>query len=239
MKVKRWFVVSVVVVLCLVVLALGGLRLVNSRTFQVAGEIVPRVETREKVVALTFDDGPTPGYTEEVLGTLEREDVEATFYLIGEEIERHPEEAERIVAAGHELGNHSYSHRRMVFVSGDLVEEEVEDTDRLIREAGYKGEISFRPPYGKKLVALPRFLGRTGRTTVTWDVEPESVPELEGDAGGISTHVLENAGPGSIILLHPMYDGRGASREAIAPIIRGLKDRGYRFVTVSELLEMR
>jgi peptidoglycan/xylan/chitin deacetylase (PgdA/CDA1 family) len=222
----------------LTVVALGGYRLMNSRSFQVAGEIVPRVETDRRVVALTFDDGPTPEHTDEVLKVLDEEGVEATFYLVGEEIERHPEAAERIVAAGHELGNHSYSHRRMVLVSGVFVEREVEATDRLIRQAGYGGEIHFRPPYGKKLVSLPRYLARTGRTTVTWDVEPETDPDVDGHAGRITAHVLTNTRPGSIILLHPMYDDREASREAITPIIRGLEKKGYSFVTVSELLAL-
>jgi chitin deacetylase len=211
---------------------------VNSRSFQVAGEIVPRVATDEKVVALTFDDGPTPGHTASVLRGLEEEEVSATFYVIGEEVERHPEEAARIVAAGHELGNHSYSHQRMVFVSGGFVRDEVEATDRLIRDAGYEGEIPFRPPYGKKLVALPRYLARNHRATVTWDVEPESDPEIDGDASRIAAHVLRNTEPGSIILLHPMYEGGEASRRAVAPIVQGLKEEGYTCVTVSELLAL-
>lgn len=238
MKAKRLLAASLVLIIGLLVLAFGGYRLVNSRSVQVAGEIVPRVATDEKVVALTFDDGPTPGHTASVLRALEEEEVSATFYVIGEEVERHPEEAARIVAAGHELGNHSYSHQRMVFVSGGFVKDEVEATDRLIRDAGYEGEISFRPPYGKKLVALPRYLARTDRTTVTWDVEPESDPEIDGDASRIAAHVLRNAEPGSIILLHPMYEGREASRRAVAPIVQGLKEEGYTFVTVSELLAL-
>ena len=74
---------------------------------------------------------------------------------------------------------------------------------------------------------------------MTWDVEPESDPEIDGDARKITAHVLENTRPGCIILLHPMYDGREATRTSITPIIQGLKARGYGFVTVSELLRMR
>jgi peptidoglycan-N-acetylglucosamine deacetylase len=211
-------------------------RLVNSRTFQFFGEIVPRVETSERVVALTFDDGPSPAHTKRVLSLLERERAKATFFLIGSELARHAELGRRILAAGHELGNHSFSHPRMVGQSLRQVREEVETTDRLLREAGAQGPIHFRPPFGKKLLVLPYYLGRTGRKAILWDVEPETYPEVAGDARRIVRHVLERTRPGSILLLHPMSDVREPSREALPGIIRGLRERSYRFVTVSELL---
>ena len=141
-------------------------QLKTSRTFQLYGEIVPRVETDEKVIALTFDDGPEPERVEEVLKMLDDEDVKATFFVVGEQLEQHPRRGKKIVAAGHELGNHSYSHQHMVFVSEDFVQKEVEETDRLIREVGYKGETFFRPPNGEKLLTLPHYLSETGRITV-------------------------------------------------------------------------
>ncbi|HVF00447.1 MAG TPA: polysaccharide deacetylase family protein [Rubrobacteraceae bacterium] len=157
--------------------------------------------------------------------------------MIGEELERYPKEGERISAAGHEFGNHSYSHDGMVLVSGDFVGNEVEETDRLIRKDRVRGRDTLSSPYGKKFLALPHFLYETGRTTIMWDVEPESYPEIEADSEKITAHVLDNAEPGSIVLLHPMYDRREETREAIQLIIRGLKQNGNRFVTVSKLLE--
>jgi peptidoglycan/xylan/chitin deacetylase (PgdA/CDA1 family) len=214
-------------------------KLIFSTTFQLFGEIVPRVETDDKVIALTFDDGPAPGYTEEVLKILDDEDVKATFFLTGSEMELYPEGRDRIVAAGHEIGNHSYSHQPMDFVSEDFVRNEVEETDRLIHEAGYEGEILFRPPNGKKLLTLPYYLSKTGRTTVMWDIYPEAYPEIKVDSEKITEYVLDNAKPGSIVLLHTMYDVREETREALQPIVRGLKQDGYRFITVSELLQHR
>ena len=105
----------------------------NSRTFQLAGTLVSHVETDEKVVALTFDDGPT-ARTPELLATLDAADVPATFYLIGKDLAAHPEYGKQIVDAGHEIGNHSFSHRRMVFVTPGTVRDEIERTDAEIHE---------------------------------------------------------------------------------------------------------
>lgn len=218
--------------------AVGLWQVSRSRTFQFFGRLVHRVNTSQRVVALTFDDGPVPGATDRILAALERADVRATFFVTGAELEANVAEGRKIVAAGHELGNHSYSHERMVFVTPARVRDEIERTDRLIREAGQRGEIFFRPPYGKKLFALPRYLSETGRTSVTWDVEPESYPEVAADSERVAEHVLANARPGSIIILHVMYPGRAESLEAVEKIAAGLKARGYGFKTVSELLLM-
>lgn len=221
-------------------LALGGVwRLSNSRTYQLFGDIVPRVRTTEKVVALTFDDGPTPAGADSILAMLERLGVRATFFVNGRDLDANPGIAERFVAAGHELGNHTWSHRMMMLRSPAFIRREVKDTDARIRQAGQPGAIHFRAPYGKKLVGLPWYLSRTNRVHVTWDVEPESFPEVDGHAGRIAEHVLERARPGSIILLHVMYRSRAESRRAVPAIVDGLRARGYRFVTVSELMAMR
>ena len=132
-----------------------------------------RINTTEKVVALTFDDGPTVTGTNDILSVLDEKQIKATSYLIGGELEQNLEEAKKLVAAGHEIGNHSYSHVRMLLVSPAFVQQEIEKTDHLIRQAGYHQEITFRPPYGKKLFALPWYLSKTGRKTISWDVEPK------------------------------------------------------------------
>lgn len=141
--------------------------------------------------------------------------------------------------AGHELGNHTYSHERMIFKSPEFIRREVEDTDQLIRLAGYEGPVAFRPPYSKKLLLLPLYLAQNGRTTVMNDVEPDSYAEVARDAELIAAHVLERVQPGSIILLHPWADSRETSRAAVPLVAAGLKERGYRFVTLAELLSQR
>ena len=208
----------------------------RSTSFQLFGEIIDRVETLEKVVALTFDDGPAKGSTQRILEILQTHRVQATFFLTGEGIEKNPDEARLIVEAGHEVGNHSYSHQRMVFKSRAFITGELERTDELIRGAGYKGPIHFRPPYGKKLVALPMYLAENNIKSITWDVAAESYDKDMNDAQGLVDRTLAAVQPGSIVLMHVMFKSRESSMQAVPDIIEGLRDKGYRFVTVSELL---
>jgi len=209
----------------------------SARTFQFFGDLVDRVETNEKVVALTFDDGPDPAGAQQVLDLLKAEDVPATFFLMGRDLEKHPELGRQIADAKHEIGNHTFNHQRMVGVLPNTVAKEIEDTDAQIRRTGYSGDIHFRPPNGKKLFALPHYLKEHNRTTVMWDVEPDS--EGTPTAQQIAEQTLRETKPGSIILLHPMYASREQTRQALKPIITGLKERGYRFLTVSALLNSR
>lgn len=223
----------------LVAAAYATLQLGRSRTFQLFGEIVHRVETDRKVVALTFDDGPRTDTVDEILASLAKHGVKATFFVCGAEIENHHAAAKKLVAAGHELGNHSYSHVRMWFKSPSFIASEFERTDTLIRAAGHRGPIHVRAPYCKKLVALPWYFAKHGRIHVTFDVEPESDPGLDADASRLIAHVIDETEPGSIILLHPWYRGRERSRAAIDRIIAGLKEKGLELVTVDELLQLR
>lgn len=230
----QWLRGTLLAVVIVPTVLLSAWRISNSRKFQFFGVIVPRVETTEKLVALTFDDGPTQQYTPLVLDMLKKEKVKATFFVIGEELEQAPQIGQRIVAEGHELGNHTYSHTRMIGRSYAFVRDEVERTDALIRTLGYKGPITFRPPYGKKFLTLPYYLNSTDRTTITWDVEPDSA--LNATSTQIVDAVKAQVRPGSIILLHAMYSSRQSSQEAIPGIIEALRGEGYKFVTVSELL---
>jgi peptidoglycan-N-acetylglucosamine deacetylase len=227
---------AAIALLLLFIAAYGLLQLSRATTFQLFGEIVPRVETNRRVVALTFDDGPTPEVVDEMLAILAKHDVKATFFVIGGELEEHPEVAAKIVRAGHELGNHSYSHVRMVFKSPSFIANEVERTDALIRAAGHQGPIYFRAPYGKKLVGLPWYLAKHHRVHVTWDVAPDSA-NIKTSTERIAADTIAAARPGSIVLLHPWYGGRERTRAALDPIIIGLKKKGLELVTVSELLK--
>jgi peptidoglycan/xylan/chitin deacetylase (PgdA/CDA1 family) len=223
-------------ILAIVAVAVIGFQISKSRTFQFFGELVPHVNTKQKFVALTFDDGPIPGSTEEILSVLKEGGIKATFFVTGAELEQHPEQGKMLVAAGHELGNHSFSHSRMVLITPSFVKFEIERTDELIRQAGYQGPIHFRPPFGKKLLVMPYYLSQHSRKSITWDVEPDSFPKIASDANKIVEYVLANTKPGSIILLHVMYPSRKESLKSAQGIIAGLKSRGYEFKTVSELL---
>lgn len=233
----RWAVGSSLGLIVVVVVLISTWTLAGSRSFQLFGTIVHRVETSDRVVALTFDDGPTPEATDSILDMLADAGVRATFFFTGSELAENSGLATRYLEAGHELGNHSFSHQRMVFKGRAFIASEIETTDSLLRAAGQRGPIHFRPPYGKKLVALPRYLSRTGRVTIMWDVEPDSYPEVASDRHAIVEHVRSRVRPGSIIILHVMYPGRGESLAAVPGIIDSLREEGFEFVTVSELLE--
>jgi peptidoglycan-N-acetylglucosamine deacetylase len=218
------------------VASLAGLwKLINSRTFQLFGQLVASVPCTAPYVALTLDDGPTPEATQALIELLERHGARATFFVVGRELERFPDAARQIVRAGHELGNHSYSHRRMMLVSDEFIRSEIERTDAAIRDAGQRGPIAFRPPFGKKLVGLPWYLEQTGRNTVMWSIEPESAPGVEQTPEGIARHTSEQARPGTIILMHAMNDRTGFKLSAIDRMLASLAERGYRAVSFSEL----
>lgn len=240
-RLSKWQFTVIVTIGAVMVLAaalLGVWSLSRSRDFQLFGRIIPRIETTEKVVALTFDDGPTPDYTQATLDLLREKDVVATFFLMGADVDANPAETRAIIAAGHEIGNHTYTHADMTFATEDQAADEITRTDRAIRRAGYSGDIHVRPPFGKKLIGLPLHLARHDRATITWDVEPESYSDIASDPTRIAAHVIEKTRPGSIIILHVMYESREPSRQALPAIIDGLKARGFRFATVTGLLSM-
>lgn len=237
--VRRTLLIVVAVTAALALLTTGLRTLARARSFQLFGSIVSRAETPDRRVALTFDDGPAPGITDSIIAILAERRVQATFFLIGRSIEDDPMLARRLASAGHELGNHTYSHQRMVLRRPSFYEAEIERTDSLIRAAGHPGPIYFRPPYGYKLAGLPWFLRRTHRTTVTWDVEPDSYPDVAASSDAIVRHVLDRVQPGSVILLHIWYPSRAASLAAVGPLVDSLRTRGYRVGSVRDLLGPR
>ena len=199
--------------------------------FQLMGPLVYRANTSAKCVALTFDDGPSPPHTQEVFSVLDRHGAKATFFVIGQNIERHPGIAREIHRRGHKLANHSYTHQPMVLRSPSSLREEITRTDYLIRKSGQTGEIHFRPPHGLKLIALPKVLSELNKTTVTWDITPQdyrrSAPEWTAD------YVLSRIQPGSIVLLH---DKTPEIARATDLILSTLEKLGFRAVTVSTLM---
>ncbi|QUN07563.1 polysaccharide deacetylase family protein [Shewanella yunxiaonensis] len=230
-NVAKWLLISALILLVVI----AALFLVSrSRNYQLFGDLVSHVDTDKPLVALTFDDGPSKRYTAEILAVLNQYQVHATFFVTGREASRHSAEAHAIVDAGHDLGNHSWSHSRMLLRSPSFIATEIELTDAVIRQAGYSGDIYFRPPYGKKLFLLPWYLASHHRTTVTWNMEPDS--DLNANAQTIAQKVLAEVTPGSIILLHVMYASRDASRGALPLIIEGIQGKGYQLVTLSQLL---
>jgi peptidoglycan-N-acetylglucosamine deacetylase len=231
---KKGIVIFSIVLLAFSLLLFSTYKLMNSRTYQLFGGLTSHVDTNKKVVALTFDDGPSKN-VEKILPLLEKYNAKATFFLIGNELEKNLEEGQKIAEAGHQIGNHTYSHKRMIFKSPSFIEKEIKTTNQLIRKTGYKGEIDFRPPNGKKLVGLPYFLKKQQMETITWNLEPDTYYTSVSDK---VNYVNKNVKPGSIILLHPMYDNTGNELKVIEGILKHLSEKGYEFVTVNELQKL-
>lgn len=229
---KRILIWSGATIAVALVLAFALWRISKADCFVLVGEVTCRVETAEPVVALTLDDGPVEAGTEPVLAILERAGVRATFFLVGRQVERQPELVRRIVAAGHEVANHSYTHRRMIGSSEAHYEDEIARTAAALRREGARGPLLFRPPFGKKLFGLPRAVARLGHRMIMWDV---GEPDLE-DPRAYAASIVERARPGSIILMHVMYRNNEVARQALPLVIDGLRAKGLRVVTVGELL---
>jgi peptidoglycan/xylan/chitin deacetylase (PgdA/CDA1 family) len=207
-------------------------RISNARCFALSGQSICRVETQERLVALTFDDGPTEHGVSVALAGLDSSGGKGTFFLIGREASERPHLVRRIAQAGHEIANHSMSHRMLIGRPGSVYDYEIAAAHAKLVTAGAPSPTLFRPPYGKKLWGLPTALRRHGYRMVMIDVEE---PETS-DPRRYAEALINEAQPGSILLMHLMYRSNRTAREALPLVIDGLKARGFRLVTVSQLL---
>jgi peptidoglycan/xylan/chitin deacetylase (PgdA/CDA1 family) len=193
-----------------------------------------------KRVALTFDDGPAEPFTEQVLDILREHRVPATFFVCGKNVERHPELLRRIVAEGHEVGNHTYSHLFVYFKSRRRIAEEIDRTQAIIEKVTNIRPKIFRPPYGARWFGLVPTLLERGMHMILWSATGY---DWKKDVQGITRAALRELKPGAVILLH---DGRNAlpaskidrSRTvaALPSIIAGTRQQGYTFAPLREFL---
>ncbi len=202
------------------------------------GKNVVRLNTDQKVIALTYDDGPNPPYTERLLDVLAKHNVKATFFVIGNRIERHPDTVGRMIVEGHQIGNHTYSHPLLGFLPPFWVRRQIERTDDLIRQHGIVEEIVFRAPLLTRFLPVAYVLAKGDRTHISCNVW--SWDWTTQNPNKITETVLKKAKPGSIIVLHDgKAENKNADRsgtiEATDRIITALKRDGYRFVRLSDV----
>jgi peptidoglycan/xylan/chitin deacetylase (PgdA/CDA1 family) len=197
------------------------------------------VATEEKRLALTFDDGPHPRHTPRLLDVLAAKGIQATFFLVGRRVATFPGLAREIAARGHEIGNHGYAHVPLPFLPGALLEREVERAGRAIEDATGVRPRFFRPPMGWFTVRALGRVRRLGYEPVIGTVHPRD--SSRPGTRRIVEHVAARAGPGAILILHDGGWNLGADRsqsiEAADRIIDILRERGYRFQTLSGLVE--
>ena len=190
----------------------------------------------EKSVALTFDDGPHPTLTAEILEILKEYDIPATFFVVGENAKRYPSIVRRILADGHELGNHTYSHIRSDKVEKNVFEREILSCTETIHEITRQAPTLFRPPEGAINDNLRDLCKELDYRIVLWSIDTEDWRHTPPEE--IVSRVIREVKGGDIILMHD-YIGKGSpTPAALKKIIPALIARGYRFVLVSELLNI-
>ncbi|MFC7440871.1 polysaccharide deacetylase family protein [Laceyella putida] len=191
-----------------------------------------------KQVALTFDDGPDERFTPQVLAILKKEQVPATFFVVGKMVERYPEVVRQIVEEGHVVGNHSYSHKELTKLSLAQVDAEIDRTGALVYDAIHKKPLFIRPPYGAIDDEITLHLGKRGYKVIQWSVD--TLDWRKGNSPyNIVDKVKANIEAGGIILQHSFGGTQiGNSVEALPYIIKYLEDSGYEFVTVDRLLDI-
>ncbi|MBQ7325803.1 MAG: polysaccharide deacetylase family protein [Clostridia bacterium] len=188
---------------------------------------------KTKRIALTFDDGPSAGYTAEILDILREYDVKATFFVIGKNVEAHPDLLRRTVSEGHEIGNHTYSHPHLKTIDEAKLSEEVVRSATLLQEvAGIRTSL-FRPPEGIITPAVTAAAEKGGYRTVLWSID--TMDWALNPAPKIVQTIKREASDGDIVLFHDWVAGDSPTPAALRQIIPWLKDAGFTFVKVSEL----
>ena len=195
--------------------------------------------TSDKLVALTFDDGPDAVFTPQVLQILHEYGVTATFFLLGQNVERYPELAACLAQEGHQLGNHTFRHSDLLKSSREELAEELDHTNQAIFAAAGVKPTVFRPPHGFRDAAVLHAVNQRGMRIIDWSVMSWDWERINAET--IARRTLEQVKPGAIILLH---DGEGLSSKAdrsqtiaaLRRIIPELQAQGYHFVTVETLL---
>ncbi|MEW6189475.1 MAG: polysaccharide deacetylase family protein [Actinomycetota bacterium] len=202
-----------------------------------------RRDPYERLVSITFDDGPNPIYTPQILDILKGKGVKATFFVVGRQVEKYPDVARRIVEEGHDIGNHTYSHRELVPSTRRIVLNQVRKADRMIQKAtGVKTRL-FRPPRGMYSNAVRKILREEGYRIILWTVSTADWSGISSKA--ILRRIKLYLRRGGIILFHDsgaLLRNEGASREntvqALPMVIDYLQQKGFEIVPISEMLKM-
>jgi peptidoglycan-N-acetylglucosamine deacetylase len=235
------------ILLAVIFLALLGLVLFTiffDQAVIVRKNTVYHIRSNEKVVALTFDDGPSPIWTPQILAALKAVDVKATFFMLGMHVQQYPEIAKRVADEGHEIGNHTYDHHGLFYYKPEELNKEVKDAEKIILDAtGIKTKY-FRPPKAWMTSKEKKQLNSMGYKTVLWSLN--SKDWVTFDDRYIVKYILHHVQPGDIILFHDsggVFKTEGGNRKetvnTIPRLVQKLRERGYRFVTISQLLDLQ
>jgi peptidoglycan/xylan/chitin deacetylase (PgdA/CDA1 family) len=201
-----------------------------------ADEIVYHSRFNDRMeIALSFDDGPHPRLTPVILDILEEYGIKATFFMVGENVGYYPAAARAVVEAGHEIANHTFSHRKFGKMTEGEMREEIAACEQALTGVTESPVHFIRPPEGQMNDTMLRVAGSLDYRVILWDVDTRDwahTPPAE-----ISRHILDTVQAGDIILMHDFIGHDSPTPEALRRVIPELLARGYRFVTVGELVE--
>lgn len=251
-KLRRFGIRALVVVAFLGLIAYEGYHIVENPSNQIFGQTLVSGPKDARVIALTYDDGPNPPYTDQILAVLHAEHVRATFFVVGRAVAAYPDVVRAEVAGGHAIGNHTWSHAHLLLYDGNSLQRTLQRTDAAIFAAAGVHTRIMRPPYGARDWLVLDEARKLGYTPVMWSVPLANDWEYP-PARVIAARVLRYADDGAIIDLHDGNQGivcarthaaarvcdRSADVEATRLIVEALKGEGYRFVTIPELLRMQ
>lgn len=240
---KRIFIVLIITVI-LIILAVLLFTIFFDQAIIVRKDTIYHIQSNQKVVALTFDDGPSPIWTPQILDALKAVNVKATFFMLGMHVQRYPEIARRVADEGHEIGNHTYDHHGLIYYKPEELNRQIKDTERVILNVTGEKTKYFRPPKAWITGQEKKQLIDLGYETVLWSLN--SKDWVTFDDRYIIKYILHHLRPGDIILFHDsggVFRPEGGNREetvkTIPHLVQLLRERGYRFVTISELLKLQ
>ncbi len=191
-------------------------------------------ENDANMIALTFDDGPHPKYTMEILEILEEYDIPATFFFVGENVSYYQDTAREVAKRGHEIGNHTYSHPCVNKQSQAAFRDELTRCEDIIQRVVGVSPKLFRPPQGSWNTRVYEIARERDYSVILWDLD--TLDWAHTPSENISNYILENVKSGNIILMHDYHSGGCTTTDALRMFIPNLIEQGYRFVTVSELI---
>lgn len=197
-----------------------------------------KLKANEKVIALTFDDGPSPKNTAQILEILKKNNIKATFFMVGQMVKYFPQVAKQVAADGHVIGNHTWHHWYFQ-MDGATASSEIDRTADIIYKTTGEKTTLFRPPGGFLNNGLAQYAKNEKYAVMMWSEQSGDAERRSPQVPGLVTNVLKQAKPGAIVLLHDGGGNRSKSVKALPEMIAGLKAQGYRFVTIPQLLEMQ
>ncbi|BAC14057.1 oligosaccharide deacetylase [Oceanobacillus iheyensis HTE831] len=201
--------------------------------FEKAGDAIWEGETDEKIVALTFDDGPHPDYTPEILDILEQYNMKGTFYVMGAHARKYPGLVFRAFLEGHEIGNHTFTHNGSITYLND----ELTKTNEIIEKITGKYPATFRPVGGNYNETVISIAKKKGQKVAMWAWDQDTRDWDDVDSKTIANQVIGNLSPGDIILFHDAGGDRTPTIEALPIILRFFKEEGYEGITVTDMIE--